>query len=343
MSALPRDIAETIANNAQAVDKGELGADYIIGLLAQQDLLGLGVPRGGQLLEPIRLIREIATLDLSAAFSLWAHSMVIEYLNLAGGEYAQEVLPGLKRGERPGVTGMASVFKEAAGCGEVELEAEPAEGGFVVSGTLRWASNLKPESLVITGAKLEGKPVVFAVDADAEGVSLGTPFGLLGLNATASTSLQFDQVFVPERQILSSDLASFAKGIRPTFVLLQTSECLGVAQSAAEQASKRLEGVNAVFAAEVEQVQADIAELIRVQEALAEKDAPQPVKLLELRLAAAQAAVNATQLEVRVAGGAGYAQHSPASRRFREAAFLPVQSPSEAQLKWELDQAKQAA
>jgi hypothetical protein len=46
----------------------------------------------------------------------------------------------------------------------------------------------------------------------------------------------------------------------------------------------------------------------------------------------------ATRLESTVVGGAGYAVGSPANRRFREAAFLPVQSPSEGQLRWELTQ-----
>jgi len=55
---------------------------------------------------------------------------------------------------------------------------------------------------------------------------------------------------------------------------------------------------------------------------------------------AASAAVAASGIEVRVAGGAGYAKSSPASRRFREAAFIPVQSPSESQLRWELAKAR---
>lgn len=64
------------------------------------------------------------------------------------------------------------------------------------------------------------------------------------------------------------------------------------------------------------------------------------MKMLEWRLAVAEIATAATALEVRVSGGAGYTQSFPASRRFCEAAFIPVQSPSETQLKWELGRAK---
>ncbi|AZA11293.1 acyl-CoA dehydrogenase family protein [Corynebacterium gerontici] len=342
--ALPVDLAQLVAQRAKAVDKGELSANYLVQHLAERELLQVVNNHPDKLLTLVRLIRDVAELDLSAAFSLWAQSMAIEYLAQADTDYAREVLPVLLRGERPGVTGMASVFKQAAGCGDIELQATPVKGGYEVSGVLRWASNLVEDSLVVTGAVADG-PLVFAIDASAPGVSLGKPFGLLGLNATASTSLEFDRAFVPERQVLATDLQGFARSVRPTFVLLQTSECLGLAHTAAQEATKRLEGVNGVFASEVQAINEHIASLVEHQEELSRGVEKQvdPVALIELRLAAAQAAASATQLEVRVAGGAGYAQHSPASRRFREAAFLPVQSPSEAQLRWELDRAREAA
>ena len=61
-------------------------------------------------------------------------------------------------------------------------------------------------------------------------------------------------------------------------------------------------------------------------------------EVIRLRLDAANAAVGATRLESALAGGQGYRAGTAANRRFREAAFLPVQSPSEGQLRWELKQ-----
>ncbi|OOK73454.1 ntrC domain protein [Mycobacterium kansasii] len=66
---------------------------------------------------------------------------------------------------------------------------------------------------------------------------------------------------------------------------------------------------------------------------------PSKKELLSLRLSAAEIASASAALEIRTAGGKGYASRTPASRRYREAAFLPVQSPSEAQLRWELGDA----
>ena len=58
--------------------------------------------------------------------------------------------------------------------------------------------------------------------------------------------------------------------------------------------------------------------------------------ILRLRLDVVDLAVAATRLEATLTGGRGYASASPTARRLREAAFLPIQSPSEGHLRWEL-------
>lgn len=68
----------------------------------------------------------------------------------------------------------------------------------------------------------------------------------------------------------------------------------------------------------------------------AEPDAVSIRDLVAFRLEGSNIAVAATRLEAMLRGGAGYAASSATNRRFREAAFLPIQSPSEGQLRWEL-------
>lgn len=333
-------ILEKIAENAKAVDKNEIPARYGLELLGEQKLF-----IRDSLRDTARQLRRIAAEDLSVAFSIWAHTMVITYLRTADTAYAHELLPVLETGRRPGVTGMAPAFKEAAGAGTIDLAATPVEGGYRLNGRLAWASNLADDALIVTAARTpEGERLLLAFDGDAEGVTLGSPFALLGLNSTASAWISLEDVLVPEAQILSRSFEEFIGAVRPTFMILQTSECLGVADAAISAAATRLVGINEVLTEDVSKVRDRISELIAEQESISSAlDNGEPVdrvKLLELRLAAAEAAVDATALEIRVAGGAGYAQSSPASRRFREAAFIPVQSPSETQLKWELGRAR---
>lgn len=190
----------------------------------------------------------------------------------------------------------------------------------------------------------DGERILFVAEGNADGVTFGTPFGLLGLNATASAWVTLDDLFVPESAVLTHDFENFILGVRPTFVVLQIAECLGVGEAAVAAASSRLTGVNVTFADDVAAVATDLDDIAARQENIITRvgsgQSVTPVELLELRLDAASAAVAASGIEVRVAGGAGYAKSSPASRRFREAAFIPVQSPSESQLRWELAKAR---
>lgn len=332
---IPEDIRTTLQENASAVDKGEKSARYGLELLAQHGLLNTD-----DLVATVRLVRGLAREDLSVAFSTWADLMVLTYLKAADSQHPQ-LIEAIENGTRPGVTGMASVFKYAAGAGDLDLQAQAVNGGYKVSGKLKWASNLADDSIIVSGAHSDqGGQVLFVVDGNAEGLTLGTPFGLLGLNATASAWVEFDEVFVAEENILTTSFPDYLPRVRPTFLLLQTSECLGVAESAIAAASGKTVGINEVFADDVAQTYDKITELISIQESIAEKAASGEqvafTDLLRLRLNAAEAAVQAANLEIRVAGGAGYAQSSPASRRYREATFIPVQSPSEGQLKWQL-------
>lgn len=333
-------LLEKIAENAKAVDKNELPARYGLELLGEQRLFIRDT-----LTETARQLREIAAQDLSVAFSTWAHTMVITYLKTSDTDYVHSILPELESGKRPGVTGMAPAFKEAAGAGKIDLELIPVEGGFSLSGKLAWASNLAEDALIVTAGRTPaGERLLIVFDGHTEGVGLGKPFGLLGLNATSSSWVNLDNVFIPEAQVLSHDFDGFIAAVRPTFMTLQISECLGLADTAIDVAATRLTGINEVLTDDVAQVRARITDLIDTQEtytsAIDSGQTVPRVKMLELRLASAEVATVATALEVRVSGGAGYAQGSPASRRFREAAFIPVQSPSETQLKWELDRAK---
>lgn len=342
-----QQILNIVAEKAATVDKGEREARYILPLLGKAGYLdpdkGASSNKGDGLLNIARAIRELSRFDLSVGFTVWAHRVTLEYLTVAGTKYALKVAKELAAGERPGISGMAAAFKNLAGCGDIELLATPVEGGYRINGKLNWASNLYENSVLVSAAKTEsGERLLFAVEEGAPGLTFGNPFGLLGLNATASAWINIENVFIPEAQVLTKDFENFMSTVRPVFVVLQVAECLGVAEAALAAASNRLHGVNATFSDDVEQLDAQIRAIVVKQENIARSVGAaelSPIELLELRLDAAEAAVAAANIEVRVAGGAGYAKNSPASRRFREAAFIPVQSPSEAQLRWELAQA----
>lgn len=333
-------LRQQVADNAKACDKGEMSGRYILPALGEAGLIDADYRTSAN------AIRELAAEDLSVGFTTWATRMTFEYLKRADTQYSRRLVAELASGSRPGVTAMAGSFKEAAGVGELDLTAEKDGEGYLVNGKIGWASNLYDDAVVVTGAKTaEGEKFLFAFEAGHEGVTFGQPFGLLGLNATESAWMSFDNVRVPAEQVLTTDFDTFMAGVRPVFVVMQIAECLGVAEAAAEAAGGKLDGMKATFTEDLEQAKADIASVAERQSqtisAIEEGGKVDPEALLVLRLDAANAAVKAANIEVRVAGGAGYASSSPASRRYREASFLPVQSPSEAQLRFELQRVRE--
>jgi alkylation response protein AidB-like acyl-CoA dehydrogenase len=267
--------------------------------------------------------------------------MAIEYLLTAATPFSLDATRSLVAGTTLGVSGMASAFKEAAGCGSLDLTAAPAEGGYLLSGSIRWASNLYPDSTMITAARSEaGERLIVALRLDTPGVAIGEHFDLLAMGSTASSYLRLENAYVSSEQVLSTDFEAFLQKVRPTFLVLQSAMCLGLTRTTVEQSKPALTGVNAVFTDDVEAVADKLAvaevTLGNLAGAVGGVNSPSKKDLLLLRLAAAELSSASADLEIRTAGGKGYASRTSASRRYREAAFIPVQSPSEAQLRWEL-------
>jgi alkylation response protein AidB-like acyl-CoA dehydrogenase len=340
---LTSDVVSQIADNAANLDQGDRDTRENVGLLARSGLLGLGAPGNHDHALPTMaaVIAEVAGHCLSTAFSVWAHRMTVEYLTAAATPWSLSTAANLTGTGALGVTGMASAFKDAAGCGSLDLVATPADGGYRLTGTLRWASNLYPDSVMVTAAQTEpGEKIVVALPLASEGVTIGNHFELLALGSTASSFLKLDNVYVGEDQILSRDIESFLNQVRPTFLVLQSAMCVGLARRCLDEVAPSLGGVNSAFATEFDSLTTELAAIeSQVAASAAAVGVPTTLEkrdLLTLRLAAADTVSAAAALEIRTAGGKGYARRTDASRRFREAAFIPVQSPSEAQLRWEL-------
>ncbi|GAA4536292.1 acyl-CoA dehydrogenase family protein [Mycobacterium paraffinicum] len=342
-SQLNIELLEDIRAHAAALDRGEQQSRRSFPALGTAGLLGLGAPANadGGLPDMAEVIRLISGECMSTGFSLWAHRMAVEYLLTAATPYSTVAARSLLAGTTLGVTGMASAFKEAAGCGTLELTATPVEGGYEVAGAIRWASNLYPDSTMVTAVRTDaGERLIVALPLNTPGVVLGDHFDLLAMGSTASSYLNLTGAYVPAERVLSRDFEDFLQAVRPTFLVLQSAMCLGLTRTAVNQAKIGLGGVNSVFSTQVEQVAEKLADaettLAELAAAVGGVESPTKKELLSLRLAAAELSSASADLEIRTAGGKGYASRTSASRRYREAAFIPVQSPSEGQLRWEL-------
>lgn len=338
---------ELVAASAPAVDANQRTASAVLAPLGEQGLLATGLPSAGGRTRPdadvrpaAELIAAIAEECVSSAFSVWAHRMVLEYV--ARGHRSprtQALFDDLAAARRVGATAMAAGLKSLAGIGEVDIIAKRTTHGWSLTGPVAWASNLVAGSVFVAPARTEeGGTLVVWVDTEAPGVTIREVAGLLALDSTASGSLKLENVHVDADQVLSSDLAAFARDFRPSFLVLQSAFCVGLIRRSLAEATTNLgRGDNPALAGDVQQLTSDVDQLLDTwYELAADTNSGTARDHLQLRLDASHLAGRATRLEATLAGGRGYLRTSGTSRRFREAAFLPVQSPSEGHLRWEL-------
>ena len=324
-------VTATVDARAADLDAGRTDVRDDLKALGAAGLFGLP-----DLADTARVIERVAAVSLAAGFAAWAHRMTIHYL----GDGQPGLSGALLGARRPGVTAMAAGLKHVAGLGQLPLVAEEDRGGLRISGPIRWASNVFDDAVVVLPARTAaGRLYVAAVDVDSPGVDVNPAPVLMALGATGSTSLRLQDVAVGVDRIISTDLTAFVRRIKPTFLLLQTAFCVGVTGTALTGAAAATDPLAAQFDDELATLNTAAAgnrqRLYEFASAPAEAGI---AEIIRLRLAAANVAVAATRLESALAGGQGYRSGTAANRRFREAAFLPVQSPSEGQLRWELKQ-----
>lgn len=344
LDAVLREVAASAAevDAAARLATAHLPALAASGLLDEgiDDLLA-GRPEAVDLRAPASTIAGLAEECLPTAFGVWAHRVVEDYLARGTQTAATAAaLDRLRAGEVPGATGMAQALKALAGLGELGIDATPdGEGGWYLDGFVAWISNLVDGAVLTLPARTpDGGGIVVWVTYGDQGLTPRHISGLLALDATASGTLRLDRVHVPADQVLSTDLPAFVRAVKPSFLVLQSSFAAGVIRRSWGEVEAALDrSDNAVFGAEVRELGEEVADFLDRWQRLAADITGAPVReFLQLRLDASHLAQRVTRLELTLAGGRGYLAASAANRRFREAAFLPVQSPSEGHLRWEL-------
>lgn len=333
-----------LAARAASIDRGQTDPIHDLRMLAEE--LALFDVHATALPHAVAGIEAVSRHSLAVGFLAWGQRMAAEYLR-AGPDTALLTprLAEVINVQRRGVSAMAAGQRQAVGLGRAPVTAmSHGAGGYRLNGEIAWASNVDESSVIVLAANLpDGQTRVVMVAGEDVDFLPAPP--LLALDATASGSLRLNDVAVTAEAVIHTDLRQCLAGIRPRFLLLQSAFCSGVVAEALTAASPLLTGTAELYAP-------DHAELSRRYRAAHDRlhsfahraEAPSPdlsiVELLELRLELADLAAHSTRLGLNVAGGRGYAVASAANRRFREAAFLPVQSPSESQLRWELARAR---
>lgn len=355
------ELAAWLDANAEAIDTTQTHAPDILPRLAQAGVLRIGVPAelggaGGTTVDAIRAVAGIAAHSLAASFVFWGQRTFIEYLLHSPNQaLCARWLPLMLGGEMAGATGLSNAMKYLSNIEPLQMNATPlahddtgAVSSWTLNGSLPWITNLRRGGFIAAVAfdhSDGGVPSIFAVPHDADGVERSDDLDLIALRSSNTAALKLAGTVLDTRWQIAVNAPAFIAQVRPAFLGLQCGMSIGLARRA-------LDAVAASSAAARSAVSDETAELSHELDLLSGRlfdgiehstFLSEPTALFELRIKLAALVGAAVRLEVLSAGGRGYLRGQGGSpRRTREAAFVPIVTPSIVQLKNQLAQHRRA-
>ena len=317
--------------------------------LADLDLTGLTVPEAYEGFDADRLTyalvnEEVAYGSLAVATALSVHCLATSCIAEFGDESVREQwLPEMVDG-RP--VGAFALSEPDAGSNPAEMSTvarETADGsGYVIDGKKQWITNGERSGVVVVFARSDPEDpdsvTQFLVPKDADGLEVGKKEGKLGLRASDTTSLIFDEVEIPANYRLTEP----GRGLAAAFRILTggrigiAAQSVGLAQSALDEALS--------YAHEREQFDQSISEFQSIRHKLADMETNiRAGRALTWQAATAQdrgeaartaasvakyfaseAAVDVTNEAVQIHGGYGYTTDFPVERLYRDAKVTTI-------------------
>jgi alkylation response protein AidB-like acyl-CoA dehydrogenase len=302
----------------------------------------------------IQAMAEVSHECLSTGFTVWCQDTCGWYLQNATDDAVRDTwLPRVSSGEVLAGTGMSNTMKAFAGIEELRLKGQRVDGGYVVNGSLPWVSNLGDDHVFGTLFARQdepGKSVMALVDCSMDGFSLRQSAHFTALEGTRTFACIFEDVFIPDNMIIDHDGAAFLKRARAGIVLLQFGMGVGNIQSCIDMSrdvEPLLGHVNQYLDDRPDELQGELDDAVEAAMALAEDPFETSDdffrEILELRLAAGELAIRASQSAMLHTGAKGYLRTAPAQRKLRESYFVAIVTPAIKHLRKELDKFAAAA
>ncbi len=318
------------------VDKlGELG---FLGMLVPEPYDGLGLDTVTYLLA----VEEIAAADASMALSVAVHNSLPTQMLLRHGTEEQKArwLKPMARGE---LLGAFALSEADAGSDAASLRAQavPSGDGWVLNGAKAWVSNGGTADVILAMARTDrdadrkgAKGIgCFVVPAGTPGLVAGKPEDKMGLRASNTVALFFQDMHLPADHLLGEASSGFIYAMEALDGgrLGIAAQACGIARAALEHAT-RYARERRQFGrpiADFEAIKFKLADMATrlsaartlMHEAARRKDAGERTAqwVAMAKLFASETAMwNATQA-VQVFGGYGFMRDYPVERLMRDA------------------------
>ncbi len=347
---LARDFAEgEVAPVIRRYDEAHEFPHEILDKLGKTGLLGALVPEqyGGAALDYVSyalVVEELNRVDASVGITMWAHnSLCTNHITLFGSsEQKAKYLPRLARGESLGAWGLT---EPGSGSDAAAMKSRAAREGdtFVLNGTKAFITNAGVGQIAlvmaVTDPSLGNKGIsAFILEKGMPGFSAGQPYRKLGLHASNTAELIFDNVRVPAGQLCGELNMGFVNTMQVLEGgrIAMAAMAVGIAQGALDQALKYMKQRSAFgrTLAEFNGLQGMIADMgteieaarLLTLSAAALKDGGRPAKVAAsmAKVFASEVAMKAATKSLQIHGGAGYITEFPIERMFRDAKLTEI-------------------
>lgn len=226
--------------------KGEFPADLILPKAAQAGLPTAGIPEefGGGGLDPLTsamVFEELAWGCAGLATSIGANNLATAPIQIAGTQEQKEKwLPRLCDEKNPKLAGFC-LTEPGAGSDVSAISTTAKEDGdaFILNGQKCFITNGGISDMYTVFAQTDQGLCGFIVDGNAEGVSMGRHEDKLGIRASHTAEVFFENVKVPKEDMLGAPGSAF---VTVMLTLDQTRAgvaalAVGVARAAFEEAN----------------------------------------------------------------------------------------------------------
>ena len=348
--ALAREFAEReVAPVIHHFDETQEFPHEILAKLASTGLLGALVPEeyGGAALDYVSYalaVEELNRVDASVGITMWAHnSHCTNHIALFGSpEQKARYLPRLARGEVLGAWGLT---EPGSGSDAAAMRTRAVADGdhFVLNGSKAFITNAGVSEVAVVMAVTDpargNKGIsAFILDRGTPGFSAGKPYRKLGLHASNTAELHFDNVRVPATALCGPRDQGFVN----TMQVLEGGRVamaamgVGIAQGALDEAVKYMKQRSAFgrTLAEFNGLRGMIAEIgteveaarLLTLRAASLKDAGRPAKVAAsmAKVFASEVAMKAATKALQIHGGAGYITEFPIEKIFRDAKLTEI-------------------
>ena len=342
-----------LAEQVVAIDQD---GHYPIEVLKQFAQLGamsahLDAPdKPGDYFLAIQAMAEASRVCGATGFMMWCQAVCGLYLQQSGNsELMGEVLAQHVGGHRMGGTALSNPMKSYAQIEGMLLKARPVPGGYEVTGTLPWVSNLQADhycgaiAAVMDGEHETGTELMFLLRCNAPGVALRDCPSFSAMEGTGTYALKLDSYFVGSKDLIAHPAKPYIARIRAAFVMLQCGMAVGVTQGAIDSmwdVEAQLNHVNQFLEDRPHALQAELDALTERVRVLAQTpfDTSKEffIDVLDARAHGAELCLRAAQSALLHQGARGYLMSSAVQRRVRESHFVAIVTPAIKHLRKEI-------